>query len=79
MCKNMELDPQTAVLGYKFSSDRIKDAPREISSSEDYVFAMEFILKKTRNARSKMHMLILHNLVSVLIRSSTTIYYTQSV
>lgn len=65
MCANMQLDPQTAVIGYKISGDRVKDAAREISSEEDYVFAMETILKKTQNARSKTHTLVLQNLVSV--------------
>lgn len=63
----MEVDPQTAIIGYKISGDRVKDTAREISTEEDYKLAMESILKKTRNARSKTYMLILQNLVGVLI------------
>lgn len=64
MCQKMQLDKDTAVLGYKLSSDRVKDSPRQLSTAEDYNFAMEGIQKKLRNARSKEHKLILHNLVS---------------
>ena len=67
MCENMEVDPQTAIIGYKISSDRVKDIARELSTEEDYKLAMESILKKTWNERSKTYMLILQNLVGVLI------------
>lgn len=60
----MQLDRDTAVLGYKLSSDHVKDSPRQLSTVEDYNFAMEGIQRKLRNARSKEHKLILHNLVS---------------
>jgi hypothetical protein len=70
MCKHMQLDSQAAVISYKLSSDRAKDAVREISTEEDYVLAMDSILKKTRNARMKAYTLILHNLVSVRFPTS---------
>ena len=60
----MGLDPQTTVIGYKISSDRVRDAPQEISSEQDYTLAMESILTKVRGARTKTYTLILHNLVS---------------
>lgn len=65
MCKKMQLDESVAILGYKFSADRIKDSARQLSTMEDYEFAMEEIRRKVRNARTKEHTLILHNLVSV--------------
>ena len=69
MCKNMDLDPQAAVIDYKLSTEPARDAPREISSEEDYALAMESILEKTQNARTKTHTLILQNLVRVLTGS----------
>jgi hypothetical protein len=66
----MGLEPQTAVIGYKISSDRAKDAPQEMSSDEDYALAMELILKKARGARTKTYTLILHNLVSFWLEST---------
>jgi hypothetical protein len=66
MCKKMGLDQTTAVLGYKFSGDRAKESPRQLSSTEDYQLAMGEIRRKVRNARTKEHRLILHNLVSSL-------------
>ena len=65
MCKKMQLDESVAILGYKFSADRIKDSAQQLSTTEDYEFAMEEIRRKVRNARTKEHTLILHNLVSV--------------
>lgn len=67
MCENMQLDPQNAVIGYKISGDRAKDAARELSREEDYVFAMETVLKKNKNARTKTYTLVLQNLVCVSI------------
>lgn len=66
MCKNMQLpDQAAAVLGYKFSTDRVKDAARQMSTAEDYTLAMEELLAKVRSARTKEHKLVLHNLVGV--------------
>jgi hypothetical protein len=65
MCKRMGLDKDAAVLGYKFSTDRVRDAARQLSKADDYKFAMEEIRRKVRNARTKEHKLVLHNLVSV--------------
>ena len=61
----MQLDQVVAVLGYKFSGDRVKDPPRQMSTAEDYKIAVEGIQKRIRNARTKEHHLVLHNLVSV--------------
>ena len=65
MCKRMGLDKDTAILGYKFSTDRVRDAAQQLSTADDYKFAMEEIQRKVRNARTKEHKLVLHNLVSV--------------
>ena len=69
MCKDMQLDPAVAVLGYKFSEDRVRLPPRQMSTAEDYTIAMEEILKKVKNARTREHKLVLHNLVSARFSS----------
>jgi hypothetical protein len=63
----MQLDPGTAIIGYKLSDERVKKPPQEMTSEEDYKLAMGLILQKTRNAKSKTHMLILHNLVGIFV------------
>ena len=78
MCEHMQLDPQTIIIGYKISSDWVRDAAQEISTEEDYTFAMESISKKTQNARSKTHMLILQNLVGFLISSPTIKFHVKN-
>ena len=64
MCQDMRLDSAVAVLGYKFSEDRVRLPPRQMLTAEDYMIAMEEILKRARNARTREHKLVLHNLVS---------------
>lgn len=71
MCKNMRLDQTVAVLGYKFSGDRVKDSPRQLSTAEDYKLAMDEIRRRVRNARTKEHKLVLHNLVSPSFSSAS--------
>jgi len=66
MCTKMQLDQDTAVLGYKLSADRVKDSVRQLSTVEEYKFAMAEIRKKVGGARSVKHKLVLHNLVSTL-------------
>lgn len=63
MCRKMQVDQETAVLGYKLSGDRVKDSARQLSTVEEYKSAIEEIRRKVRNARTKEHKLILHNLV----------------
>jgi hypothetical protein len=65
MCKNMQLDQTVAVLGYKFSGDRVRDPPRQLSTAADYRLAMEEIQRRVKNARTKEHKLVLHDLVCV--------------
>lgn len=65
MCKRMQLDKDMAVLGYKLSADRARDPARRLSTAEDYEFAMEELRRKVKNARTKEHKLVLHNLVRV--------------
>lgn len=64
MCKRMQLNKDTAALGYKFSGDRKKDLARQLLTAEEYGFAMNEIRSRVRNARTKEHKLVLHNLVS---------------
>ena len=66
ICKKMRLDQETAVIGYKLSGDCVKDSARQLSTAEEYKSAMEEIQRKVRNARTKAHKLILHNLVHAL-------------
>ena len=39
----MGLDQSTAILGFKFSSDRVKEPIRQLSTMEDYQFAIREI------------------------------------
>lgn len=63
MCANMDLDPNNAFIGYKFHTDRVKDAPRQLSSELDYQPMMQEMVRRVLAARSRNPVLFLHNLV----------------
>ena len=46
MCAKMQLDQDTAILGYKLSADHVKDSVRQLSTVEEYKFAMAEIRKR---------------------------------
>ena len=59
----MDLIPANAVLGYKFSGDRVSDSPNQLANVEDHVQAMARAVEKIRHARTHEVILEIHNLV----------------
>ncbi|EDR13469.1 uncharacterized protein LACBIDRAFT_322428 [Laccaria bicolor S238N-H82] len=62
ICANMDLIPANAVLGYKFSGDRISDPPNRLANAEDHVQAMARATEKIKRARTREVVLEIHNL-----------------
>ncbi|KAE9389953.1 hypothetical protein BT96DRAFT_1002732 [Gymnopus androsaceus JB14] len=62
VCVCMDLDPQSARIGYKLSGDRVRDAPNQLSNAVDYQFAVNKVLEKVRHAHSREVVLVLFNL-----------------
>ena len=63
MCANMDLNPDEALIGYKFHTDRAKDAPRQLSNEAEYLAMMQEMIRRILAARTRNPVLFLHNLV----------------
>lgn len=70
MCANMDLDPNEALIGYKFPTDRVKDVPRELGNVSEYSAMMQEMRRRILSARTRNPVLFLHNLVSACLLSS---------
>ncbi|EDR07111.1 uncharacterized protein LACBIDRAFT_328055 [Laccaria bicolor S238N-H82] len=67
ICANMDLIPANAVLGYKFSGDRISDPPNWLANAEDHVQAMAHATEKIKRARTREVVHFSHHVISVYI------------
>jgi len=63
MCAQMDLNPDGASIGYKFHTDRMKDAPRQLSNESEYQAMMQEMVRRVLAARSRNPVLSLYNLV----------------
>jgi hypothetical protein len=63
VCARMDLDPLDANLGYKYGSDRVRDAPNRLSNEEELRMVMEKGRNKLWLARKREVVLEIHNLV----------------
>lgn len=66
VCANMDLDPATAQLGYKFHTDRVRDPPHRLSNKQELRQAMTYGLGLIRRARSRRIVMQIQNLVRLL-------------
>jgi hypothetical protein len=64
ICANMDIQPANAVLGYKFSGDRVSDPANRLANAEDLIQAMSRATDKIKRARTREVILEIHNLVS---------------
>jgi len=64
ICANMDLQPANAVLGYKFSGDRISDPANRLANGDDFDQAMSWAIDKIKQARTRNIIFEIHNLVS---------------
>ncbi|KAJ8582876.1 hypothetical protein M405DRAFT_846184 [Rhizopogon salebrosus TDB-379] len=62
VCAKMDLDPSGAQLGYKFSTDRVRDDPNQLSSELQLREAMERGERLLNRARTREIILEIHNL-----------------
>ena len=63
VCANMDVQPEEALIGYKYHNDRAKDPPRQLKDESEYVVMMMEMVRKVLAARSRTPVLFLHNLV----------------
>lgn len=63
VCAAMDLDPNEATVGYKFNSDRVKDAPNQLNDESDYRAVMQEMVRRILAARTRNPVLMIHNLV----------------
>lgn len=76
VCARMDLDPQSARIGYKLSGDRVRDASNQLFNAVDYRLAVEKVLEKARRARHRDVVLELFNLVCI---SRSVVYNVLSI
>ncbi|THU97007.1 hypothetical protein K435DRAFT_857992 [Dendrothele bispora CBS 962.96] len=62
VCAKMELDPLQALIGYKFSDDRVKDPARRLTNDDEFQDALAKVKDKMRRARTREVVMIIHNL-----------------
>ncbi|PIL36678.1 hypothetical protein GSI_00367 [Ganoderma sinense ZZ0214-1] len=62
VCAEMGIHPSTAVLGYKFVGDRVRDPPLRLSSAEEYRDAIEMCMSLMARARTRVVTLEVHSL-----------------
>jgi len=65
ICANMDIQPANAILGYKFSGDRVSDPANRLANAEDLAQAMSRATDKIKRARTREVILEIHNLVGV--------------
>lgn len=46
VCANMDLNPTTAIIGYKFAGDRISDNPMQLVNADELTQAMAHAIDK---------------------------------
>ena len=65
VCANMNIDPNEAVIGYKFNTDWAKDPPRQLNNESDYQGMMQEMVRRILASRTRNPVLLLHNLVGL--------------
>jgi hypothetical protein len=72
LCARMDLDKRTAMLGYKYHTDRARNLPHTLSNEEEYRIALKMGISLMQRARTRIVVHEIHNLVSWFISSAIT-------
>ncbi|KAF8990081.1 hypothetical protein BDQ17DRAFT_1434022 [Cyathus striatus] len=71
ICAHMDLQPNDALIGYKFKWDHVCDAPHRLSSAEEYHTMIEITIGKICHALHRDVVLEIHNLQANANRRQT--------
>lgn len=63
VCANMDLQPDDAMIGYKFDGERVSDPPHQLSNATELEIAMDKAIHKIQRARKNLVIMEIHNLV----------------
>ena len=64
ICASMDIQPADAVLGYKFSGDRVSDPANRLANADDFGRATSRAIDKIKRARTREVVFEINNLVS---------------
>ncbi|KIK24467.1 hypothetical protein PISMIDRAFT_98480 [Pisolithus microcarpus 441] len=79
LCAHMDLDPTEAVIGYKFSTDRVGDALRSLANENDLRVAIDHGQGLVHRARTCKIEVVIHNLVCMSLELINLEFHNNSV
>jgi hypothetical protein len=74
LCAHMDVDPTTAMLGYKFDKEHVCDAPCRLTTSEDWQSALEVLVPKMQRTWAATPKLNIYYLVCISYCSEAATY-----
>jgi hypothetical protein len=75
LCQNMELNPATAQLGYKYDNERVRDKLHELNDANDWRQCVKGALMQIKTARTRIVTCRIYNRVRFFFLPSTKLTF----